>query len=70
MKKPIRIDIDIWNNAARYICEQHDMLAKFGELSPEAETYEGWAESVHDVATIAQRRRNVEKRINEKKRQD
>lgn len=68
MKKPIRIDIDIWDHAAKYICDQYAILEKYGELAAGEDTYAKWADTVHRVATTAQTIRNIERRINAKKR--
>src|SRR5579862_9447075 len=66
MKKPIRIDIDIWNDAAKYVSDQFAIMEKYGSLSAEAKTYECWANTVHQVATYPQTLRNIQRRIDEK----
>lgn len=67
-KKPIRIDIDIWNDAARYVCKQFDLMEKYDSLALNATSYEFWADTVHQVATYPQTLRNVQRRMDKKKR--
>jgi hypothetical protein len=68
VKKPIRIDIDIWNDAAKYVCDQFAIMEKYESLSAEAKTYEYWANVVHEAAAHPQTLRNIQRRMDAKAR--
>ena len=63
MAKSIRIDLDIWNDAAQYVCAQFAIMEKYESLAPQAKTYEGWADTVYRVATYLQMLRNLQRRL-------